>query len=525
MSLFASMTAAVSGLNAQARKMGHISENIANVSTTSYKKISTNFSTLVTQSGKRIHSPAGVTSAPYYNNSVQGQIVGSASSTHLALNGGGYFIVRNFPDDTNTAGLNKQNFYTRKGDFGFDDKGNLVNSSGYYLMGRAYDPVTGQLKPGDLTTVNVSNMGGMAKATQNVKIGANLPAAIGITSAWELGGATGDLTVSLGSTSVTLTNVDPTNLQNVVAAINGDLDLQQAGISASASGGRLLLTGPSGAAAPTVTAGAGMTAVAEDLPLGSSPYFTEQTYFDSLGQAHTVRTEYIKSGENQWNVRMLENNAGGEWVDLTDGDPLVITFNANGTLRGITGGPDWMSINGTSGAISFDPSELPAGLNTSPAWSWDDEPLQISLGSFNEASGLTQFSGEFAVTDLVQDGLPYGQFTGVAVDEYGDVWAQYGNGAAVRIYNLPIAVFANPDGLENVAGNAFRATAFSGDASILQPGVGRAGVVISESLESSNVDIAEEFTQMIQTQRAYSANSRVITTADEMTEEVIRIKR
>lgn len=541
MSLFAAMSAAVTGLGAQARKMGHISDNIANVSTIGYKKIGTNFSTLVTQSDHRTHSPGGVISTPSYYVNLQGQIQSSAKPTHIAVNGDGFFIVRNYPDETSTQALNRQFFYTRRGDFSFDAEGNMVNSAGYYLQGRAYDRLTGDILPGDLQTVSVKNMGGLAQRTSDIRIGANLPAdsrVANITAAVpetvdfiDDGSNTLDaVSVNAQTYSITINGRTVTATGDGVTTVGALLDTAIGtfadGTTASWNGGTgtLQISGPSSGAALIINAG--NTGAAESLRvlgqeligLGESDQFTEQTIYDEQGQAHTVRTEYIKTAQNEWTIRLLERNTGGNWMQINDpvAQPIVANFNVDGTLTSITGG---------SGAdVNFVP-DMALVAGTDPAWQWGSEAITINFGKLGATEGLTQYSSEFAVTDLVQNGLPYGQFTGVNIDEYGDVFANYGNGASVRIYNLPLAAFANPEGLQNVDGNAYRPNAFSGDASILQPGVGRAGKVISEALEGSNVDIAEEFTQMIQTQRAYSANSRVITTADEMTDEILRIKR
>jgi flagellar hook protein FlgE len=567
MSVFAAMNTAVSGLGAQARKMGHISDNIANVSTVAYKKITTDFSTLVTQSGRRTHTPGGVISTPYYNISSQGQMQSSAKSTHMGISGDGFFIVRNYPDTADTEGLNKKNLFTRKGDFTIDASGNLVNSSGYYLMGRAYNIDTDTLVAGDLTSVNVANMAGIATATKNTRLGLNLPAEAAVEGQPQItryNNAWLDTAVAADSTyTVTLTPTlnaivrAPITIEVSVAtgadpgpaialALNSHVDLEAdwAAIGAGADTiagtaddtGGLTVTGPDGydfaitiseatLGAQVVTANTsqaadpGLSAIAP----GTVDNYVEQTLYDAQGQAQTVRMEFSKVDTNAWEMRLVQQDISGDWQDISG--VSSVTFNVDGTLNSVT---DTTGADGAS--LTWDP-DTEKFMFTPPVdasqwtWQWDQaqEQIAMNIGVPSSPIGITQYSSEFSVTDLTQDGLPYGQFTGVSIDEYGDLYAQYGNGATVRIYHLPLAVFTNADGLQNVDGNAYEATAFSGDPSILSPGVGRAGKVVSEALEGSSVDLAEEFTQMIQTQRAYSANSRV-TTADQMTEEIIRIK-
>ena len=249
------------------------------------------------------------------------------------------------------------------------------------------------------------------------------------------------------------------------------------------------------------------TAVAD----GQSTIYSEQVYYDQQGQPHTVRVEYVKTGSNQWDMRFLERDANSAWVRL---HTQSLAFSADGTLLS----------GGANGIVSLSPQSFPA--TTNPSWQWPStDTIEVSIGEIGKPVGITQYSAEFAISDLRQDGLPFGQFQKVTIDEFGDVWAHFGNGATRRVFKTPIATFSNPDGLELVDGNAYRATVYSGDESRLYAGVGRAGLIAPEAIENSNVDLAEEFTNMIQAQRAYSANSRVITTSDQMLEEIVNLKR
>jgi flagellar hook protein FlgE len=149
----------------------------------------------------------------------------------------------------------------------------------------------------------------------------------------------------------------------------------------------------------------------------------------------------------------------------------------------------------------------------------------VDVGTVNEADGVTQFASDFSINSIDQDGVRFGGFVGVNIDEKGIVTAVFDNGEQRPIYQIPLAVFDNPNGLEAVTGNAFRQTDRSGVLVLQQPDTGGTGEVASSALEASTVDLAEEFTKMITTQRAYSASARIITTADEMLEELIRIQR
>jgi flagellar hook protein FlgE len=147
------------------------------------------------------------------------------------------------------------------------------------------------------------------------------------------------------------------------------------------------------------------------------------------------------------------------------------------------------------------------------------------MGTPGIPNGVTQFAGQYASKVNDQDGLTYGSFTGISINEDGIVTALFDNGEQRNIFKLPIATFRNPNGLAAQNGNAYQTTTYSGDPVLLDANTAGAGKVSPSSLESSTVDLAEEFTNMIITQRAYSASAKVITTADDMLSELLQIRR
>jgi flagellar hook protein FlgE len=181
----------------------------------------------------------------------------------------------------------------------------------------------------------------------------------------------------------------------------------------------------------------------------------------------------------------------------------TLTFNTDGTVAGATG----------ANASAF---TLP----------WASTPgaaaQQITL---ERNTGMTQFAKSFGVTSVTADGVPPGDLVGLVLEGDGMLTAQFSNGRARALYQIPLATFPNPNGLAADQGGAFRTTLQSGLYNINAANAGGAGRVVSGALEASNVDLAAEFTNLITTQRAYSAASRIITTADEMLEELLMIKR
>ena len=236
-----------------------------------------------------------------------------------------------------------------------------------------------------------------------------------------------------------------------------------------------------------------------------SDSFTVTTQvFDSLGNAHDFDIDFVKTGTNAWSFNANDPVSGGA-ASGTGAGAGTLTFATDGTPAAIT-------------------TTTPFGVT---GWSTGaaDSTFALDLGTVGSQDGLTQFANDFTISEIAQDGLQFGIFTGISINEEGIVTAIFDNGQRRDIYQLPLSTFNNPNGLEAVSGNAFLQTSASGDFQLNLSGNGGAGMFSPGSLENSTVDLAEEFTNMIITQRAYSASARTITTSDDMLEELIRIKR
>jgi len=153
------------------------------------------------------------------------------------------------------------------------------------------------------------------------------------------------------------------------------------------------------------------------------------------------------------------------------------------------------------------------------------QALNLNIGDVNTSTGITQFAGEYTPTKITKDGALFGVVNSVEVDEKGLVTAIFNNGSRRPIYQIPIAIVQNPNGLTARDGTAFMQSRDSGSLYLWDAGSGPAGKTAGDSLEQSNVDIATELTNMIETQRTYSTNAKVIQTADEMLQELTQLKR
>jgi flagellar hook protein FlgE len=238
-----------------------------------------------------------------------------------------------------------------------------------------------------------------------------------------------------------------------------------------------------------------------------TPHFESSLeVFDSLGAPRTIAFGFLKTGPNTWQVEAYarpNTNITGGGVSgglLASG---TLTFNTDGTVAGTTG---------TIGAAFNIPWATTTGAQT--------QNVTLDL-----ETGMTQFAKSFGVTSVTADGVPPGDLVGLVLEGDGMLTAQFSNGRARALYQIPLATFLNPNGLSADQGGAFRTTLESGLYNINASNAGGAGRIVSGALEASNVDLAAEFTNLITTQRAYSASSKIITTADEMLEELLRIKR
>src|SRR6185437_11393899 len=170
MSLSGALTAAVTGIDAQSIALGSISDNISNSQTVGYKRVDTQFSTLLTVSNALIHQPGGVTSKPLYTNDIQGTPQQTGVETNLAISGDGFFAVSRVQsvNGTQLPTFEADPLYTRAGDFAVDNNGFLVNSAGYFLNGWAVDPQSGLVQKNQLVQIRLNDLKANPQPTANI---------------------------------------------------------------------------------------------------------------------------------------------------------------------------------------------------------------------------------------------------------------------------------------------------------------------------------------------------------------------
>ncbi len=265
----------------------------------------------------------------------------------------------------------------------------------------------------------------------------------------------------------------------------------------------------------TVTLNANLPAT----PADATPVTSQVNVYDAQGTLHTVTLAWTQNANNNWSVALSSPDAttpniGGAQVEFgdTSGNPVPA-----GTIGSIT------NASGSVTAPAYSANGA-ASLTFSANFGSGPQPITLNLGNYGQPNGLTQYAGtSYSVDGLTQNGVPPGHYSGVTTQANGNVVVNYDNGQSRVVAQVPLTTFANPDALQRQDGQAFTATLDSGIALANSAGNGGAGQLVASATEGSNVDIASEFTQLIVAQQAYSANAKVITTADTLLQTTINI--
>ena len=236
-------------------------------------------------------------------------------------------------------------------------------------------------------------------------------------------------------------------------------------------------------------------------------------YFGNLGTSERLDIRFTPTvpatgTSNTWTMEIRDSAQAGAVIGQYS---LVFdsTRTNGGTLASVT------TISG--GAYNSTTGDL--ALNVAGG------PLSVHIGRLGDGKGLTQLSDSFAPTSITKDGSPVGNLTAVEVDENGYVTATYDTGFTRRIYQIPVVDVPNPNGLIALNNQTFQVSPDSGSFFLWNAGDGPTGAVVGYAREGSATDVAAELTNLIQTQRAYSSNAKVIQTVDEMLQETTNIKR
>lgn len=342
-----------------------------------------------------------------------------------------------------------------------------------------------------------------------------------------------DLEVVVDGTSYTFTGPATGNsVTAAVASLNGTASFTSLGLKAAYSGDYMYIYSESamsfsvGGASTGVFAQGGWTDSATG-NLVNTKTTDGRTYAERLAGTDSM---IFRQRDSTDDIVV----AGLDTLDLSDGNPA--TKQGQDITNSDTFTVSALNITGGIGedAIEFNGDGTPKEINVAYAdidWANGSEDMSgsdsvgIFLGNLNLSDGMTQLNGAYQLQYWSQNGAKFGNFAGVSIGSDGIVTALFDNGVTRPVFQVPVATFTNANGMDSLTGNVFIATDNSGEPTLRTAGSAGAGQVNSASLEASTVDIGSEFTTMIVTQRAYSAAAKIITTADEMLDELVRIKR
>jgi len=548
MGLSSALYSGTSGISAHGEKMSVIGNNLSNVNTLGFKKSRMHFEDALSQN---INTAAGtgqvgrgVAIGAVMSDFSQGSMESTNEATDLAIGGDGFFIVS--PKSSGNS------FYTRAGNFRFDKEGYLVDPHGYVVQGwkiqeQASSDVVQDANaggPSGIKTegvpldIQLENFQSPPQATNEVNIIANLdsqsqqgsaPSGSGTDSPlfamfdkWD---ATED--EPLGDTSYAYQSTIKVYDQNGEAHnLTAYFDPVEEDLTNSSDGEQhweYLITVPPDDDKRLFWDTAGNTNKKGLLMAGSLK-------FNSSGQlsdmsAFTITQNAVDNGADPEDLDAWEAAQFNQ-----DGYP-VCTANFRGdedadftAQSGSDGNAVNMAINL---GIKSDSSSWDSNSDVNLSGMGADVDALPSLGAAGETQALacTNYATGSTTVTQSQDGYESGFLQNISVDRDGVVTGNYSNGQQLELYVLTLANFNNTQGLEREGGNLFSETRASGQATSNIPGTGGLGVISSNSLEQSNVDISEEFVKMIITEKGFQANSRTITTTDTMLQEVINLKR
>lgn len=460
-----SLYSGVSGLQNHQTRMDVIGNNISNVNTTGFKRGRVNFQDMISQQVAGAAKPTeelggvnpkdvglGMTISTIEQVFTQGNLQSTGVGTDVAIQGNGFFIVKN----------GDESFYTRNGVFGLDRDGTLVNpANGMRVQGWMARDLNGE---------------------QIVQTAATPT----------------DLVIPVGSK-------DPAKAtENVLFACNLNKNT------------------------PEILEGASASDVAK------GTWNTEQKIYDSFGNEHLLSINFTKvpGVANSWQATVNVDADNADFTQTriglgtTDGvqNTFIVNFDNYGQLSSVTDSAG--NISNETGEIVLQSSFTVAGANADENGNPARQSFNINLGTIGSMKNtITQSASKSTTKAYSQDGYTLGYLDNYKIDSSGTITGVYSNGTNRVIGQIALATFSNDRGLEKAGDNTYVETNNSGQANIGESGVAGKGSLLAGALEMSNVDLSEQMTDMIVTQRGFQANSKTIQTADTLLETVLGLKR
>ncbi len=460
-----SLYSGVSGLQNHQTRMDVIGNNISNVNTVGFKRARVNFQDMISQQMSGAAKPTdevggvnpkevglGMTVASIDNVFTQGNLQSTGISTDLAIQGNGFFIMKN----------GEESFYTRNGAFSLDMNGTLVNpSNGMRVQGWMARELDGEMVVQTAATPT-------------------------------------DLTIPVGSK-------DPAKeTTNINYACNLNKNTPEIMESASAA------------------------------DIAKATWNTEQKIYDSFGNEHLLSISFtrVPGNPNQWQATVNVDADNADFTQTriglgtTDGmeNTFLINFDNYGLLESVTDSAG--NVTNPEGSVVLQASYTVPESNAEGEGNPYRQTMNINLGTIGSAvNTVTQSASKSTTKAYFQDGYTLGYLDTFKIDSTGTITGVYSNGTNRTIGRIALATFTNNQGLEKAGDNTYVESINSGMAKIGESGVAGNGSLLAGALEMSNVDLSEQMTDMIVTQRGFQANSKTIQTADTLLETVLSLKR
>ncbi len=472
MGILTSLFAGVSGINASGQQISVVGDNIANINTIGFKSARAEFVDVLSGNLGSAGGASQIGSGSRLNgvtqNFTQGSLESSGVTTDLAIDGNGFFIIQD------TSGV----FYSRSGMFRLNNQQFLVNEQGQSVLGFGVTPAG--IPNGALSAIDLSSVSSVPQATQTVEVSVNLdPNETALT-----GGATG------------FDPLDPVNTSNFQTGIR---------IFDTQGNPRSLLV-----------------------------YFRKNDASTNSWYWYAG----VNRGELDVSTYGMTQGTATQFFPVQSGS---LSFNTDGTLATVSG-----NTAGTQLSFDFDTNgdDVIDASDTNPvttplAWNWGNgagptNPLAFDFGTQTSSGGTgadrtTQFGGSSAsgvnnfVRFMNQDGFAAGSLQAVDIDESGFVTGSFSSGETNRLAQIALANFPNVNGLNRLGGNSLAETNSSGNPIIGSPNQSEFGAVRSGFLEQSNTDLAEQFVKLIIAQRAFQANTRTISTTNDLLSSLVAL--
>jgi flagellar hook protein FlgE len=561
MGMLTSLFTGVSGLSSNGQGLSVVGDNIANSNTVGFKGSRTVFADILSSSlggGAAFQVGRGAFIQNVQAVFGQGTLETSSNPLDMAIEGDGFFILK----DTSGA-----QYYTRAGQFTLDKDGNIVNPEGLLLQGKL---LTGT-QAGQVSTINVASLNSPPNQTSSVTVAANLNSATtskdplsGTADSFTIDASNQTLVVDIGGTPYTISvatgTYDGAGLATAIqSALNaapipvGDRDFT---VTYTAGGDgrppKFAISKAAGTFTPkwgdatttieqiigfrSVTPSAAAASFTADyVAVGFDPnkasttsdFSTSITVYDSLGYGHLVTVYFRKTAESvDLDGTGSETTTGNRWhwyalVQASDSTQGQVQVGSQGYLEFDTDGRlvrDVQQYGVSPGAFDFT-----GGVTQAQAINFDFGTGTAAGGSGRDAT--TQYGSANSVIFQTQDGYASGSLKSLTVDNTGTMVGAFTNGQTLEIAEIYLARFIAPTQLTKQGRNLYTESAASGSPIIGSPNTSGRGRVMASSLETSNVDLAEEFVRMIAFQRGFQANTRVITTTDDMLTELMQLKR